>query len=279
MGDVREVTKMMIPWPSHLFMVGCGNMAGAMLTRWLACGLDPARVTVLRPSGKPVADGVQVITTFPATLPNDATVILGMKPQQIAAISADLALLLHADTILISILAGTTLDSLRTHFPTPDAIIRVMPNTPVSVGQGVCAIHSDSRTPQAARQAVDGLLQPLGLVEWIDYETQFNLVTALSGCGPAYLFRFIDALASAGQALGLEKDQAARLALATVQGAATLATQSPDSPGILADRVASPGGMTRKGMDVLDDNAALLSLLTDTLRAARDRGIEMAALK
>jgi pyrroline-5-carboxylate reductase len=279
MGDVREVTQMTIPWPAHLFMVGCGNMAGAMLTRWLASGLDPACVTVLRPSGKAVADGVHVITALPATLPQDATVLLGMKPQQIAAVAIDLAPLLHADTVLISILAGTTLDSLRTHFPRPEAAIRVMPNTPVSVGQGVCALYSDPKTPDTARHAVDGLMQPLGLVEWIDDETQFNLVTALSGCGPAYLFRFIDALASAGQALGLEEGQAARLALATVQGAATLAAQSPDSPGILADRVASPGGMTRKGMDVLDQDTALLSLLTETLRAARDRGIEMAALK
>jgi pyrroline-5-carboxylate reductase len=91
----------------------------------------------------------------------------------------------------------------------------------------------------------------LGLAEWIADEAQFNLVTALSGCGPAYLFRFIDALAGA-------------------------AAQADVSPAVLADRVASPGGMTREGMNVLDRDDRLLDLLTDTLRAARDRGEEMA---
>src|SRR3546814_18333413 len=104
-------------------------------------------------------------------------------------------------------------------------------------------------------------MQPLGLAEWLKDETQFNLVTALSGCGPAYLFRFIDALAGAATRLGLPEDQAARLALATVRGASTLAAHADVAPGVLADRVASPGGMTREGMNVLDKDDRLLELL------------------
>lgn len=267
----------MTQWPAHLFMIGCGNMAGAMLSRWLDSGLDPATVTVFRPSGKPVAPGIKVVSAAPDILPSGTMVLLGMKPQQISGVADSFAKLLGADTLLVSMLAGTTTTTLRDYFPAPGNIVRVMPNTPVGVGQGVCALYADRATTPDAHDRVAEMMRPLGLVEWVEDEGAFNLVTALSGCGPAYLFRFIDALAKAGEALGLEPAQSARLALATVQGASTLATQSSESPGVLADRVASPGGMTRKGMDVLDHDDALVRLLTDTLRAARDRGVEMAA--
>ncbi|MEC3910468.1 pyrroline-5-carboxylate reductase [Sphingobium sp. CR2-8] len=262
-------------WPDRLFMVGCGNMAGQMLTRWLDCGLDPARVTVLRPSGKPVADGVAVVTDYPATLPAGTTVLLGMKPYQIADIAAALGPLCSADTRIVSILAGTTLADLRDRFPSRD-IVRAMPNLPVGLGEGVTAIFTDDRTSAEAKGDVDALIRPLGLTEWIADEALFNQVTALSGCGPAFLFRFIDALARAGEAIGIPADQAARMALATVQGSANMAARASDSAAVLADRVASPGGMTREGLNMLDADDRLLALLTDTLAAARNRGEAMA---
>lgn len=263
-------------WPNHLFLVGCGNMAGQMLARWLDCGLDPARVTVLRPSGRAVADGVRVVTDYPARLPGGATVLLGMKPYQVADVAASLAPLCTGDSRIVSILAGTTLAELRARFPAVPAVVRAMPNLPVGIGRGVIALHTDTVTSASAREAVAALIAPLGLVEWIADEARFNDVTALSGCGPAFLFRFIDALARAGEALGLPADQAARMALATVDGAAGMAARASDNPGTLADRVASPGGMTREGLNVLDADDRLLKLLTDTLIAARDRGEEMA---
>lgn len=265
-----------INWPERLFLVGCGNMAGQMLRRWLDCGLDPARVTVLRPSGKPVAPGVAVVRDYPARFSPGTTVLLGMKPQQLDDVAARIAAAVRDDTLLLSILAGVTTTSLRERFPAARAVVRIMPNTPVGVGQGVCAMYADATVPQQARGETATLMAPLGLGEWIGEEGDFNVVTALSGCGPAYLFRFIDALAVAGTRLGLPQEQAARLALATVQGAATLAAQTDESPGLLADRVASPGGMTRMGMNVLDQDERLIGLLTDTLDAARRRGEEMA---
>ncbi len=261
-------------FPPHLLLVGCGNIAGQMLARWLATGLDPATVTVVRPSGKAVGPGITVTTAYPATLPSGTVAILGVKPYQLAEVAT--RLVLPADAILLSILAGTTSTALRAAFPASPNVVRVMPNTPVGVGQGICLLYSDALTAALARSTVQALLRPLGLTEWIADEAQFNLVTALSGCGPAYLYRFIDALAQAATALGMPADQAARLALATVQGAATLATCANEPPGLLAERVASPGGMTREGMNILDADAALVTLLTQTLRAARDRGDEIA---
>ncbi|WP_313809088.1 pyrroline-5-carboxylate reductase [Sphingobium sp.] len=263
-------------WPDHLFLVGCGNMAGQMLARWLACGLDPERVIVLRPSGRPVADGVRVVTDYPAALPAGTTVLLGMKPYQLADVAASLAPLCAADIRILSILAGTPWAELRAAFPMVGEIVRAMPNLPVGIGEGVTALHADASVPTSSRATVEAFIAPLGLAEWIEDEGLFNEVTALSGCGPAFLFRFIDAFARAGEAVGLPADQAARMALATVRGSASMAANASDSPAILADRVASPGGMTRQGLNVLDADDRLLRLLTDTLVAARDRGEEMA---
>lgn len=265
-----------IPWPDHLFLVGCGNMAGQMLSRWLGCGLDPARVTVLRPSGRAVAEGVRVVTDWPASLPAGTTVLLGMKPYQIVDVAARLAPICAAGTRIVSILAGTTLATLRAHFPEAGDIVRAMPNLPVGLGEGVTALFADERAGPATRAGVDALIQPLGLAEWIDGEGLFNRITALSGCGPAFLFRFVDALARAGEAIGIPQEQAARMALATVQGSANMAARAAVSPATLADQVASPGGMTREGLNVLDADDRLLTLLTDTLAAARDRGEAMA---
>jgi pyrroline-5-carboxylate reductase len=150
-----------------------------------------------------------------------------------------------------------------------------MPNTPVALGQGVCALHVDCASAEVMHIVAD-LMVPLGLVEWIDDEAQFNLVTAISGCGPAFVFRFIDALAGAATELGMAPDQAQRLAIATVQGAASLAAKSAYNPAQLADNVASPGGMTREGLNVMDSDGRINSLLLDILRAARDRGKALA---
>lgn len=263
-------------FPDPLFLIGCGNMAGQMLSRWLECGLDPARVTVLRPSGAPVAPGVRVVTDYPERLPDGTTILLGMKPQQIDMVAPKLAGVGGQGLVLVSILAGIAQQGLRERFAGMADIVRVMPNTPVGVGQGVCALFADAVTGAAAKARVSALLRPLGLVEWIEDEGQYNLVTAVSGCGPAYLFRFIDALSEGAARLGLPRAQADRLALATVQGAATLAARADAPPAVLADRVASPGGMTRQGMNVLDADERLIKLLTETLKAARDRGEEMA---
>jgi len=158
----------------------------------------------------------------------------------------------------------------------PDADNRAMPNLPVALGKGVVALYADG-APQSARDGAAALMAPLGLVEWTRDEAMFGAVGTLEGCGPAFLFRFIDALAKAGEALGMPADQAARLALATVDGAASMASASDATPAILADRVASPGGSTRQGLNVLDRDDALIRLMTETLEAAERRGREMAA--
>jgi pyrroline-5-carboxylate reductase len=258
-----------------IWLIGCGNMAGAMLARWLECGLDPAEVTVVRPSGREVAEGVRVVTSVPEG-EAPALVLLGVKPQKLDEVAPSLVPALGSETILLSILAGVEIASLRARFAAPATIVRAMPNTPVRLGKGVVDLLSDS-ADQAARDAVTALMSPLGLAEWFEDEASFALAGHLTGAGPAFLFRFVDAVAAAGETLGLSPDQSARLAKRMVEGAGALAAGSAESPGELARRVASPGGTTAAGLKVLDDDGALRTLMLRTLEASRRRGLELAA--
>lgn len=245
-----------------------------MLERWLACGIERSRITVIRPSGRPVGEGVRVLTAFPeGEVP--ALVMLGTKPQKIDEYSAALAAILDPQTVLVSILAGIELASLRERFPAPLTVVKAMPNTPVKLGTGVTNLFSDS-TDEEGLRSVEDLMRILGAVEWFGDERQFQAAGILTGAGPAFLFRFIDALAEAGAAIGLAPEQAARLAEAMVEGAASLAAAESETPAALAERVASPGGTTRAGLNVLDADEALKILVRRTLQAGLARSMEMA---
>lgn len=262
----------MSEFPAHLLMIGCGNMAGSMLDRWLACGLPAERVTVVDPVRASVAPGVTLLRELPQSVPAGTAIVLGFKPQQLGQVGPQIAALWQPGVMLVSMLAGIPVAQLREVIAPQGDVVRIMPNTPVALGKGVVALYADAGTGDATRTAAGALMAPLGLVEWFEAEEQFNLLTALSGCGPAFVFRFIDALAVAATELGMDAARAERLALATVEGSAALAIQSSESPAVLADRVASPGGMTREGMDVMDADGRLNALMLDVLRAARDRG-------
>lgn len=250
----------------RVWLLGCGNMAGAMLRQWIASAVvAPANVFVVNRHDREMPEGVRQGRAFPDE-PAPDFLQLGVKPQQLG----DVAALPAGDYPLISILAGADVATLEKRFP-GHPVVRAMPNLPVALGKGVVALHG------ARVSGVDALMAPLGLVEWIDDETLFDSGTVLSGCGPAFVYRFIDALAEAGTTLGFSPEQAQRLAVATVEGSGLLAAQADAPPAVLADRVASPGGSTRQGMNVLDKDDALKALLRDTLAASAKRTAEMAA--
>jgi pyrroline-5-carboxylate reductase len=266
--------KLILPGP--LFLIGCGNMAGAMLEGWLAAGADPRLITIVRPSGRAPAPGIRTLTALPEDeVP--ALVLLGVKPQKLAEIAPPLAPALERETILISILAGTTLATLRVLFPAPRTIIKAMPNLPVSLGKGVTELHTDAGADEAAKSEVERLMEALGHVEWFEDEDLFGVASALTAAAPAFLYRFLDALAAAGEEMGLPAEQSARLAATMAEGAAALAATGGATPEQLARRVASPGGTTEAGLRVLDDEEELRRLVLRTLEASRRRGREMAA--
>lgn len=259
------------PMFERILICGYGTMASAMVEGWLAGGRPPHHFTIYNPRPKTVPSGTKLVTDLPPT-PFDA-LVLGFKPHMLAEVAPQLGPASNGATV-VSILAGIDLDSLRKAFPNAGKVIRLMPNLACALGKSPIALAGRNLT-EKQREAVEGLAEPLGSYAWID-ENDYELVTALGGSGPAFVYRFIDAIAGAAEDLGLERAEAGRLALGMVEGAVELAAGSRHSPGELASRVASPGGMTQKGLDVLDNDDALRDLLRRTLAAARDRGTEMA---
>ena len=257
-----------------ILLVGCGNMAGAMLRGWLASGLAAERFAVVDPAARDLPAGVRSLTSVPADEPFDA-VLLGVKPQVLRDVAPAVEPAAGPQTTVMSILAGVELAVLAAHFPRAAGFLRVMPNLAAALGKSPMGV-AERGLDSARREAAMALLAPLGAPEWIE-EAEFDLVTALAGSGPAFVYRFIDALSAAAAELGLEQGKARRLALATVDGASALAAASPYDPGELARRVASPGGVTLAGLEMLDRDGTLTHLLEQTLRAARDRSAQMAA--
>jgi pyrroline-5-carboxylate reductase len=259
---------------ASILILGCGNMGGAMLAGWLRGGVAAARFTVVDPFLAEAPEGVRLLREVPPE--RFDAVLLGIKPQMLDEAVPALAGTVDSESVLLSILAGVELTSIAARLPALRRLVRVMPNLAASIGKSPLGLFAQG-LDAPARAAVEALLHPLGTVEWLADEAQLDAVTALAGSGPAFVYRFIDALAQGGATIGLDPDQARRLAVAMVEGAAILAATTPDSPEELARKVTSPGGTTAAGLAVLDADQALNDLISDTLRAARDRGAELAA--
>lgn len=256
---------------NNLLIIGCGNMGGAMLGGWLAAGEDPARFAVLDPALDTAPEGVRLYRSADDVRGGHDAVLLGFKPQQLRALGSGLQGLTGAGVTVCSLLAGITCAQLGAAFPAACAHVRVMPNLAARINKSP-VILAAAGLDAGSRDGVFALFDALGTALWLEDEAQFDLVTALAGSGPGFVYRFIDALAGAAAELGLDRAVAQQLALATVEGAAALAAASEADPATLADRVASPGGMTREGLNVLDEGAALQRLLTATLRATAEKG-------
>ncbi len=259
---------------SKVLIFGCGNMAGAMLAGWLAAGVEPSRFVVVDRSMERAPDRVELHREIPQNSDHDA-ILLGVKPQQLADLRPLLQLAAGPKVAVHSLLAGITLAGLAEAFPDARAHVRVMPNLAARIGKSP-VILAQSGLDAAECDAAFALYDHLGSAVWLEDEAQFNLMTALAGSGPGFVYRFIDALAGAATDLGLDRASADRLALTMVEGAASLAGNATGSPGELADQVASPGGMTREGLNVLDDGAALRALLRATLAATAQKGDDLA---
>lgn len=267
----------MLDFPQSIGFIGCGNMAGAMLTGWLNAGLPKERVTIISPNRSHGPGDIGVDRSWPISKPLPQILIIGVKPQMLGDIVDWAEPLAGRDTIVISILAGVTHQALTARFPHAKMVVRIMPNMAVGIGKSVSTgfMPEGAQGSDAVRAQIAALMQQLGQFYWLDSEHDMHAATALAGSGPAFLFRFIDALSQAAQTTGIAPEQARQMALAMVEGAALLAAQSEYAPGALADKVASPGGVTRAGLNVLDQDQALVTLLTQTLRAATERDTEM----
>lgn len=264
----------MLELPSPTWFVGCGNMGGAILDGWRSAGLDLSPVSVIRPSGK-LVEGVRVETSAADAGPAPRIAVLAFKPQKLDEIAPQLRRFLSARTTVVSLLAGVEAASLRERFPGVAAIVRATTNLPVAVRRGVTGLYSPD-ADRDTQQLVNNLFAALGFTMWMADEQKLGAVGAVAGAGPAYVARFIAALAKAGVHRGLTEETASTIALETVFGTAWLAVTRKESMDSVAKRVASPKGTTQAGLDVLDHDHVLDELIALTIDAAARRGAELA---
>lgn len=260
--------------PTPTWFVGSGNMGGAILEGWRAAGLNLGAITIIRPSGTPT-EGARTVTTFAEAGPPPRLAVLGFKPQKLDEIAPDLRKWLSSKTVVVSILAGVEAGSLRQRFPGVAAIVRAMPNLPVAVRRGVTGLFSPD-ADQQTQQELNDLFTALGFAMWMSDEAKLAAVGSLAGAGPAYVARFIAALAKAGEKRGLSSEIAAIIARETVLGTAWMAAGTGEDMESIARRVASPKGTTQAGLAILDKEHVLDQLVAVTIEAAARRGTELA---
>jgi pyrroline-5-carboxylate reductase len=270
------------PEAGAIVLVGCGQMGGAMLRGWLASGAAD-RFLVVEPAG-PAADLAAAAAVSwhraAAELPaatDPAAIVFAVKPQLIDDVLPPYRRFARPETLVLSIAAGTTIAHIARHLGAAAAIVRAMPNTPAAIGRAITVACPNAEVGEAQRQLCEVLLAAIGESAWVADEALMDAVTAVSGSGPAYVFLLIEALAAAGERVGLPADLALRLARATVAGSGELALRSPELPARLREAVTSPGGTTRAALDVLMTEAdGLPQLIECAVAAATRRSRELA---
>jgi pyrroline-5-carboxylate reductase len=262
-------------------LAGCGNMGYAMLAGWLKSGqLQPSETFVVEPNADLRARAEKLgvaasadASALPAGTPK--LVVLAVKPQVIRDVTAAYKHLGNGQTSFVSVAAGTPIATFEDVLGNRTPIIRVMPNTPAAIGKGMMVVYANPHVSAETKQFVNELLAASGAVTTIDDEKLMDAVTAVSGSGPAYIFHFIEALTAAAEHAGLPTDTAKLLAMQTVYGAACLAVESGEEPGLLRQQVTSPNGTTAAALGVLMGGDRLKTLLTEAVDAARLRSIEL----
>jgi pyrroline-5-carboxylate reductase len=259
-----------------IVLAGAGKMGGAMLTGWLAQGLDPAQVVVIEPTPGPEISALasRGIRLNPAAAAIADTLVVAVKPQMFRDAGAALKRWVGPSTLVVSIMAGTTVAMLQE--VCGGAVVRAMPNTPAAIGRGITVAVPDAHVSATQRATADALLRATGAVEWVDDEALMDAVTAVSGSGPAYVFLLAEELARAGVAAGLPEALATKLARDTVSGAGELLNRSDLPAATLRQNVTSPGGTTAAALSVLMADDGFAPLLTRAVAAATVRSKELA---
>jgi pyrroline-5-carboxylate reductase len=261
-----------------IVLAGAGKMGGAMLSGWLARGLDAKRVVVIEPYP---SDEIQALTAKGLRLnpsPKDigavATLVVALKPQSFREAGATLKSFVGSSTLVVSIMAGTPIAALEG--VCGGSVVRAMPNTPAAIGRGITVAVAADNVNAGQRAVADALLRATGSVEWVDDENLIDAVTAVSGSGPAYVFLLAEELARAGVAAGLPAELATKLARETVAGSGELLHRSDAPSATLRQNVTSPGGTTAAALEVLMGPDGMQSLLTRAVAAATRRSKELA---
>ena len=262
--------------------IGGGNMARSLIAGLRERGWPPQALRVVDPNADALAAlardyGVDTRADASDAIVGARMVVLAVKPQVMAAVCAAMAPAIGDQPItFVSIAAGIRSDQLDAWLGGGRAVVRSMPNTPALLGAGATGLYANARCSDADRALAERVLGAVGVTVWIDDEHLMDAVTAVSGSGPAYFFRLIEALQAAGEAQGLGADAARALVVQTALGAARMASESGEDAGILRQRVTSPGGTTAAAMHAFDDDR-FEQVIDRAVTAATERGRELAA--
>jgi pyrroline-5-carboxylate reductase len=261
-----------------IVLAGAGKMGGAMLSGWLAQGLNPQNLSVIEPHP---SDDINALATKGVRLNPSAkdigaatTLVVALKPQMFRQAGTMLKSFTGPSTLVVSIMAGMTIASIEA--VCGGSVVRAMPNTPAAIGRGITVAVAANTVGASQRAITDALLRATGSVEWVDDESLMDAVTAVSGSGPAYVFLLAEELARAGVEAGLPQELATRLARETVAGSGELLHRSELPAATLRQNVTSPGGTTAAALEVLMGPDGLQSLLTRAVAAATRRSKELA---
>jgi pyrroline-5-carboxylate reductase len=261
-----------------IVLAGAGKMGGAMLSGWLAQGLDANRVAVIEPY---LSDEIKALATrgvrlnpVPKDLGSVAALVVAVKPQTFGEAGPQLRPFVGSSTLVVSIMAGQTIAAITQ--ACGGSVVRAMPNTPAAIGRGITVAVAAGNVSAAQRAVADALLRAIGAVEWTGDETLMDAVTAVSGSGPAYVFLLAEELARAGVEAGLPPELATKLARETVAGSGELLRRSELGAATLRRNVTSPGGTTAAALEVLMGEGGMQPLLTRAVAAATKRSQELA---
>jgi len=259
-------------------VLGGGVMGETILAGILAAGWSAERVvlTDLRAEvSQRVSErhGVLIASSNKDAVRDADVVVLAVKPQDAAEILAEISPALPPACLIISIAAGLSTDWFAQRLPDQQPVVRVMPNTPAVVGQGMAAISGGAHAQESHLDLTAALLAQTGRVLQVPEKAQ-DAVVGISGSGPAYAFYIADALSEAGVLLGLTRDESRELAVQTLLGAATLLQKTGDHPALARERVSSPGGTTIAALRELDERGVRAAIIAAAV-AAHDRSVEL----
>jgi pyrroline-5-carboxylate reductase len=265
----------------RIAFIGGGNMTTSLVGGLVRRGTEPGSLTVSDPMPAQVERlarefGVHGVTDNREAVREADMIVLAVKPQQMAEVACGIApQLVERRPIVVSIAAGIRLADLARWLGAGMPIVRTMPNRPALIGAGITALYADGGVTTHDRDLVEVLMSAAGATVWLDHESQMDVVTAISGSGPAYFFLLIEALESAGIASGMSASTARRLAVATARGAGLMAAESDEAPAVLREQVTSAGGTTAAALEVLEA-AAVRDTFGRAVAAATQRSAQLA---
>jgi pyrroline-5-carboxylate reductase len=266
----------------RLCILGAGNMGRALISGLLRAGTRAELISVGEGEATARATlarelGISASADNEAAVSGASVVVLAVKPQDAQAVVQPLAAALTgARALLISVCAGTRVRDLEAWAGAAVPVMRAMPNRPALLGAGITGLYAPLKVLPAQRSTAEEILKALGEVVWVPTEDTLDVVTALSGSGPAYFFLLAECMAEAATQLGLEHATAQRLAVATLYGSGLMAHAADQDLARLRAEVASRGGTTEAALRVLE-SGGLRSLVAQALAAAAARGRELAA--